>query len=504
LYGRASWLGGGQFVVLLVEKTTQRGSITCLKMTYRRINLPLLRNFAQNYGHLVVPRTFVVPVGNEWLPEFQGSPIGNYLDGVKTLIKKGGVYVEDDVREAFALGLVLDSKRAKSEFYLSALELYHLKHPDHKYVHHEYKIGENDLLWPVKMRGLKLGEIFNDIKHRKTHKLIHDDLKALQFDLTCDKVIKCVDIVVFEQYLESEGDLLIPTDFIVPNDDNKWSKKYHGFKLGRLVSNIRMDINLEIGAFDKDDIQKLVELGFPFSHHEANRKGIVLAFKTFNEKFGHLNVVQDFKIDRDDLSWPQETRGIALGETLHSIRNMNCHKAIHKDLIELGLDLSQQIASPDFERVFKALSDYKAVHGDVLVPQRFVVPRGDAAYSENAWGLKLGANLSQIRVDGAYSEHRDRLEALGVNFEVKVYDVRGFDVIYSALEAYKSVHGNLLVPKRFVVPQDDVNYPPETWGMRLGSNVNSIRNNGIYSEHRVKLEELGFVFKKNKKVVEIV
>jgi hypothetical protein len=256
--------------------------------------------------------------------------------------------------------------------------------------------------------------------------LIHDALLALQFDLTCDKIIKYVDIAVFEQYLKNEGDLLIPLDFIVPADDKKWSKKYHGFKLGALVYQIRIDVQREIGAFDKDDIQKLVELGFPLNHNEANGKGIVLAFKTFKEKFGHVNVIRDFKIDKDDLSWPQETRGIVLGETLNHIRNMNGYKAIHKDLIELGVDLSQQHASPDFERVFKALSDYKAVHG------------------------------------------------------------------------------NLLVPRKFVVPQDDVNYPSETWGMKLGVNVSNIRNKDYYFEHRVKLEELGFVFKKNKKVVEIV
>jgi hypothetical protein len=55
-----------------------------------------------------------------------------------------------------------------------------------------------------------------------------------------------------------------------------------------------------------------------------------------------------------------------------------------------------------------------------------------------------------------------------------------------------------------VVPQDDVSYPPETWGMKLGVNVSNIRYGGDYSEHRVKLEDLGFVFKKNKKVVELV
>jgi hypothetical protein len=140
----------------------------------------------------------------------------------------------------------------------------------------------------------------------------------------------------------------------------------------------------------------------------------------------------------------------------------------------------------------------------VVVPQRFIVPRCEVAYSENAWGLKLGINLQSIRVDGAYSEHRDRLEALGVKFDVKKVDVRGFDVIYSALEAFKAVHGNLLVPARFVVPQDDVNYPPETWGMKLGGNVMNIRNRGDYSEHRVKLEELGFVFKNVIKVEESI
>jgi hypothetical protein len=82
---------------------------------------------------------------------------------------------------------------------------------------------------------------------------------------------------------------------------------------------IRAGVQREIGAFDKDDIQKLVELGFPLSHYEANMKGIVSAFKAFKEKFGHLNVVQDFKIDKDDLSsWPQETRGVSLGGTFNS------------------------------------------------------------------------------------------------------------------------------------------------------------------------------------------
>ncbi len=65
------------------------------------------------------------------------------------------------------------------------------------------------------------------------------------------------------------------------------------------------------------------------------------------------------------------------------------------------------------------------------MPFEFVVPHGDDAYSVNAWGLKLGGNLCSIRVDGACSERRDKLEALGVNFQVKKIDVRGFDAIFT-------------------------------------------------------------------------
>lgn len=38
---------------------------------------------------------------------------------------------------------------------------------------------------------------------------------------------------------------------------------------------------------------------------------------------------------------------------------------------------------------------------------------------DNACGLMLGQNIHNIRVNGVYSEHIDRLEALDVNFEVK-------------------------------------------------------------------------------------
>jgi hypothetical protein len=53
-----------------------------------------------------------------------------------------------------------------------------------------------------------------------------------------------------------------------------------------------------------------------------------------------------------------------------------------------------------------------------------------------------------------------------------------FDVIYSALEAYKAVYGDLFVPQKFIVPQGDVRFPVETWGMKLGCNVHTGQYDG--------------------------
>jgi hypothetical protein len=317
------------------------------------------------------------------------------------------------------------------------------------------------------------------------------------------KKTKRINLAIFDTYKIAHGHMNIPTTFVIPNDPKIWPVESHrDFKLGNYVSRIRKSLNKNDGVYNASDLEKLLANGFvPNAHLERSRIAL-LAFQTHKDIFGHVNIPDDFIVPSANDLWPKETHGINLGSLLDNIRNHDIHETIHDNLIELGVDLGQQSASPDFERVFKALSDYKAVHGDVIVPQKFSVPR-DAAYSVNAWGLKLGTNLQFIRSKGYYFEHRDRLEALGVNFDVKNYDVRGFDVIYSALEAYKAVHGNLLVHQKFVVPQDDVNYPPETWGMKLGFNVTNIRNKGYYFEHRGKLKELGFVFKNVNSVQEI-
>jgi hypothetical protein len=80
-------------------------------MAYRRINiLPHLRQFRGIFGDLNVPFEFVIPSENNWSTTFHGVNLGKKLSKVKILIKKGDVFVEEDVKELYSLGLVLDSK----------------------------------------------------------------------------------------------------------------------------------------------------------------------------------------------------------------------------------------------------------------------------------------------------------------------------------------------------------------------------------------------------------
>ena len=59
-----------------------------------------------------------------------------------------------------------------------------------------------------------------------------------------------------------------------------------------------------------------------------------------------------------------------------------------------------------------ALLAYKEVHGDLEVPQAFVV-LSEAAWPEEAWGLKLGLRVKQIRKGSYVKGHPERRAELG-------------------------------------------------------------------------------------------
>ncbi|OQS07094.1 Carboxyvinyl-carboxyphosphonate phosphorylmutase, partial [Thraustotheca clavata] len=65
-----------------------------------------------------------------------------------------------------------------------------------------------------------------------------------------------------------------------------------------------------------------------------------------------------------------------------------------------------------------------------------------------------------------------------------------------ALTRYKQLHGNLHVPYRFIIPQNDARWQSEAWNLSLGNIVHKLRQKAasLPAEQRIALETMGFVF----------
>ncbi len=304
--------------------------------------------------------------------------------------------------------------------------------------------------------------------------------------------VKRIHLPVFRWYKAKFGDVRVKQKYEIPPEENikippeLFSSNKLGLYVKLIRRRLRKPLKNEKFKYNTEDVEELLKMGFiPHEPTEKNRL-ILLATSEYKEKNGNCDIVRSFVIPKDDPSWSKEVRGMKLGVIINNIRNQEHHAEIRDDLTALGVDLTAQI---DFNLVYNGLVAYKQINGHIKVTNRFVVPENDSRFPENTWGMKLGYHLFNIRCKDTWSEHREKLGALGVNFEVKSQP--GFEVILSALQSYKQIHGHLKVPRKFIVPENDANYPENTWGMKLGFAIGNIRTRGDFASHREKLETLG-------------
>lgn len=68
-------------------------------------------------------------------------------------------------------------------------------------------------------------------------------------------------------------------------------------------------------------------------------------------------------------------------------------------------------------------------------------------------------------------------------------------VLYRGLVAYKEKFGHIRVPAKFIVPEDDTQWPRITRGLKLGPKTAAIRSIGRYvkdsPDRKKRLDELG-------------
>lgn len=220
---------------------------------------------------------------------------------------------------------------------------------------------------------------------------------------------------------------------------------------------------------------------------------IYQAFVVYKRLNGDMNVAYNYVVPEGDPEYPPASWGLRLGHRMQHIRNDNAYQEHRERLIDLGIGFSEK-ASQAFAPIYTALQAFKRIHRHVDVPQKYVIEQGDERYPPQCWGLALGRRVNLIRSRQTYPEHRQELLALGFSFDLTRLPEVGFEVVYAALEAYKNQRGDLKIPVRYVVSVGDENYPEEAWGLKLGQQLQHIRQGAAFVEQRDRLTELGVRF----------
>ena len=97
-----------------------------------------------------------------------------------------------------------------------------------------------------------------------------------------------------------------------------------------------------------------------------------------------------------------------------------------------------------FDRVFRALTIYKSIHGHLNIPLSYRIPKdgyeknsSTMTWPEDIHDFALGYAAKGIKYRGELSQHREEFEAIGFCVDKASHN---FDIFYSALLLYMKLH----------------------------------------------------------------
>jgi len=245
---------------------------------------------------------------------------------------------------------------------------------------------------------------------------------------------------------------------------------------------------------------------------------VLAAFRMYKAAYGDLKVPSRFVVP-GMAPWPEPAWKMKLGQRVAAIRSTGRYvqndEGRRKALDDMGFLWRLRSPSPGkrldgiaFEQVDDALKTYRSEiqpSGILDVPPNFVVPDCEP-WPDSTRGLPLGKIVPTVRSKSYLERHpeaRAALTSLGFAPDVgtAANDLR-YRRVYDALVRYKEIHGDLLVPQPFTVPESDGDgareWPEEVRGLRLGARVNAIRSQGTFvradPRRREELDDLGFVW----------
>ena len=148
---------------------------------------------------------------------------------------------------------------------------------------------------------------------------------------------------------------------------------------------------------------------------------LVSALGDYNAHHGHVRVPFKFVVP-DEEGWAAGARGLKLGMEVSGLRTKKKKDTLpHADVAQLdALGFVWSMPEWKWQCVLQSLAVYKELHGDLMVPQVFVVP-SEAPWPADAWGLKLGERVNTIRTQEIFvkdePERRAELGAMGFRWQ---------------------------------------------------------------------------------------
>ena len=274
-----------------------------------------------------------------------------------------------------------------------------------------------------------------------------------------------------KKYYERHGNLDVPKRY----------KTADGYSLGNWVLTQKRVYNgAANGLLTERRIAKLNAIGMVWeSRRDMQWHRYYAAARKYSDAFSNLNVpVQYVTAD-----------GLKLGRWIANLRSARKNgfdsKYLTADRVRALDDIGMNWDVSDWlwQRYYEACNDYKNAHGNLDVPNDWVMPNG----------VRLGCWINNIRTscknaNGGYrlsAEQIALLDELGMIWDKK-HD-RVWNKNYEAAKSYFAVNGDLNVPPSYTT--DD--------GFALGKWIERQRNNAdISPERKKKLDEIGMAWRK--------
>ena len=451
------------------------------------------------HGTMLVPKAFVVPRGGDIWPE---TCWGMKLGGIVAEIREGvnRVAMRAELESiGFDYTTVRQLRVLPFEEFKLALLTYKRLHGD-TLVAFKFSVPENNDDWPAELWKMRLGEYVSRVRHGRRYSENREELESIGFDYDANKTRVYSDeevTVALVRYKELYGINPITTDFQIPENCDKWPEITRGMRLAFIVSEIRYG--------NRTELRGIIEnLGFRYHPMYFDRRYafsvVKYALLRYKDRYGDLLVPRDYIVPTPTDAFGSSVWGMGLGKIVSDIRGGRVLKTKKDQLIRMSFDFRSQWVGQfnGFEKIKAALIQYRELYGDMSVPPDYIVPQSED-WEEDQWGMVLGHITQKIRDDNRYLSKHDELESIGFKFSSHRLTERS-NLVKIALERYNELYGDMLVPIKFIIPDECDEWSEEMWGMLLGKIVNATRAGNSHVRMRDDLSEMGFDFYKQKEL----